>query len=46
MIDYLIKDGLVIDGSGTEPVEINIGIQGDRIAYIGNGEIEAIVTTN
>ena len=42
MIDYLIKDGLVIDGSGAEPVETNIGIQEDRITYIGSGEIEEI----
>ncbi|MBI3593143.1 MAG: amidohydrolase family protein, partial [Nitrospirae bacterium] len=41
MIDYLIKNGLVIDGSGAEPVETNIGIKGDRIAYVGTEDIAA-----
>lgn len=41
MLDYLIKDGIIFDGSGSEPVETNIGIRGDIIAYIGNKEIPA-----
>jgi N-acyl-D-amino-acid deacylase len=41
MLDYLIKNGLVLDGSGLMPVETNIGINGDRITYSGNGEIQA-----
>lgn len=41
MLDYLIKNGMVYDGSGSEPVETNIGISGDRITYLGNGEIPA-----
>jgi N-acyl-D-amino-acid deacylase len=41
MLDYLIKNGLVFDGSGLEPVETNIGISGDRITYSGNEEIPA-----
>lgn len=39
MLDYLIKNGLVFDGSGSEPVETNIGIKGDRIVYIGTEDI-------
>ncbi len=42
MIDYLIKNGLIFEGSGSNPVEANIGIKGDRIAYIGNDEIPAL----
>ncbi len=38
MLDYLIKNGLVYDGSGSEPIETNIGIKDDRIAYIGTDE--------
>ncbi|MEW6739956.1 MAG: N-acyl-D-amino-acid deacylase family protein [Nitrospirota bacterium] len=41
MLDYLIKNGMVFDGSGSEPVETNIGISGDRITYLGNEEIPA-----
>ncbi len=41
MIDYLIKNGLVVDGGGGEPVETSIGIAGERIVYTGSGEIEA-----
>jgi len=40
--DYFIKNGIVVDGSGSEPIETNIGISGDRIAYIGKNEIPAI----
>ncbi|MEW6116293.1 MAG: D-aminoacylase [Nitrospirota bacterium] len=41
MLDYIIKDGLVIDGSGAEPVTANVGIQSDRIAYIGTDRPDA-----
>lgn len=41
MLGYLIKNGRVFDGSGSEPVETNIGISGDRITYLGNEEIPA-----
>jgi N-acyl-D-amino-acid deacylase len=35
MLDYLIINGSVIDGSGSEVVQMNVGIKGDRIAYLG-----------
>ncbi len=38
MLDYLIKNGLIVDGSGAEPFESNIGIINDKIAYIGREE--------
>jgi len=41
MIDYLVRNGVVFDGSGSEPVETSIGIYGDRITYIGDGEVPA-----
>ena len=34
--DLLIKDGTVIDGTGKERFEADIGIVGDRIAAIGS----------
>jgi N-acyl-D-amino-acid deacylase len=42
MIDYLIINGSVIDGSGSEAVQMNVGIEGDRIAYIGASPIPAM----
>lgn len=41
MLDYLIKNGMVFDGSGLEPVQTHIGISGDRITYLGNEGIPA-----
>jgi N-acyl-D-amino-acid deacylase len=38
MFDYLIKGGVVIDGSGRGPVEAHVGLQGDEIVYIGPEE--------
>ncbi len=36
MLDFLIINGLVIDGISTEPKQQNIGISADRIVYIGS----------
>jgi len=33
-IDILIKDGLVFDGTGSEPVKADIGISSDKIAFV------------
>ena len=41
MIDYLIKGGSVIDGGGSEAEILNVGIEGDRICYVGNEETAA-----
>ena len=35
MLDYLIINGNVLDGSGSAAEELNVGIHGDRIAYVG-----------
>lgn len=35
-IDFVIKDGIIFDGKGSRPFRANIGISGDRIAYINN----------
>ena len=36
MFDIVIKNGFVVDGSGDPWFRADIGIQGDRIASIGN----------
>ncbi len=41
MLNYLIKNGLVFDGIASEPIRQNIGISGDRIAYIGDKDVPA-----
>ncbi|MBI4277722.1 MAG: amidohydrolase family protein [Armatimonadetes bacterium] len=41
MLDVLIKNGRVIDGTGNPWYRANVGIRGDRIAYIGTLEPEA-----
>ncbi|MBQ6582272.1 MAG: amidohydrolase family protein [Mogibacterium sp.] len=40
-LDVLIINGILIDGTGADPVPSNIGILGDRIRYIGTGQPEA-----
>tara|TARA_B100000586_G_scaffold47921_1_gene31556 strand:- start:265 stop:1920 length:1656 start_codon:yes stop_codon:yes gene_type:complete len=34
-LDLLILGGILVDGSGEESSQMNIGVQGDRIAWIG-----------
>src|SRR5271157_3996541 len=41
MIDYLIENGMLIDGSGAGPRPMNIGIHYDRIVYAGSERIDA-----
>lgn len=38
MLDFLIKNGLLTDGSGSALVPMNVGIKGDTIVYIGHEE--------
>ncbi len=33
-VDLLIKNGIVFDGAGAEPFEADIGVAGDKIAFI------------
>jgi N-acyl-D-amino-acid deacylase len=34
MVDILIKSGLIFDGTGSEPFKADVGISGDKIAFI------------
>lgn len=36
-LDILIRNGSVLDGTGSAAINADIGISGDRIAFIGNG---------
>ena len=36
-LDLIIRGGSLIDGSGSAATKIDIGIKGDRIAFVGNG---------
>ncbi len=42
MLDYIIKNGIIVDGSGIEPIKGNIGISGDKITYVGSKEMPAL----
>jgi N-acyl-D-amino-acid deacylase len=46
MIDYLIERGTVIDGSGAEAQELNVGTLNDRIVYTGLERPAAARTVN
>lgn len=46
MIQYLIEKGTVIDGTGAEPREMNVGIHNGRIVYIGAEKVSAEKTIN
>ena len=34
MYDYLIKNGLVVDGSGKPAVKADVAVKGDKVARI------------
>ena len=40
-LDLIIRGGLVVDGTGNEPVRQDIGVAGDRIVEIGSIEAKA-----
>lgn len=41
MLNYLIKNGVVLNGFDPEPVRQNIGIFKDRITFLGNSDMPA-----
>ncbi|GIT52520.1 MAG: hypothetical protein Ct9H300mP15_27330 [Gemmatimonadota bacterium] len=43
-LDLLILGGILVDGSGQESSHTNIGVQGDRITWIGQDGAQATDT--
>ena len=41
MLDLLIENGTVVDGTGEAPTVANIGIEDGRITYVGSDRLEA-----
>lgn len=41
-VDILISGGLLFDGSGVAPIEADIGIEADRIVFLGDAQTEGI----
>ena len=39
MYDVLIRNGLIYDGTGSEPFTSDIAVFGDRIALIGTTQV-------
>jgi N-acyl-D-aspartate/D-glutamate deacylase/dipeptidyl aminopeptidase/acylaminoacyl peptidase len=37
-VDVLIRGGRLIDGSGGQPINADVGITGDRIVFVGDGK--------
>lgn len=37
MFDLVVRGGIVVDGSGADPVDADVAIVGDKIAEVGNG---------
>jgi N-acyl-D-amino-acid deacylase len=37
-VDLLLRGGTVVDGTGSAPRQADVGIRGDRIAFIGNAK--------
>lgn len=41
-LDLLIKGAMVFDGSGKDSAQLDVGILGDRIAFVGNAQLAQI----
>ncbi len=41
MLDYLIKNSAIIDGTGNEPFEANLGIEANTIVFLGDDSPKA-----
>ena len=43
--DLILKNGMVIDGKGTEPVKMDVAVRGESIAAIGFLEMDEATRT-
>ena len=41
MLDLIIRNGRIIDGTGAEPFFADIGIENGKIVFVGNCAAEA-----
>ena len=39
MLDLVVADALIVDGTGSAPFRGSVGIDGDRIVWIGRGDV-------
>ncbi len=44
-VDVLIRNGTLIDGTGSNPRRADVGIKGDRIVFVGNAQTAAVQAT-
>ena len=44
-VDILIRGGSVVDGSGGAPRTTDVGLQGDRIVFVGNAATSRVTAT-
>ena len=44
-VDLLLRNGTLIDGTGSAPRRADVGIKGDRIAWIGDASTTRVVAT-
>jgi len=46
MLDFVIRGGIVIDGTGAAPKRADVGVSGDEIAWVGQGRQSARIAVN
>jgi N-acyl-D-amino-acid deacylase len=44
-LDFLIKGGSVVDGSGSAPRALDVGIAGDRIVFVGDAQKSGVAAS-
>src|SRR5438132_10441386 len=42
-VDLLLNHGKIVDGSGSKPRVLDVGIRGDRIVFVGNAAKAGVI---